>query len=70
MPFTVDQFFDVFGRYNAAIWPPQWVLGAMAIIAVIAVKSGADATPNRIKNLRPNFLCADRVSANRHREWS
>jgi len=39
MPFTVDQFFDVFGRYNAAIWPLQWVLGAMAIVAVIAVMS-------------------------------
>lgn len=39
MPFTFDQFFDVFGRYNAAIWPLQWVLGAMAIIAVMAVMS-------------------------------
>ena len=39
MPFTADQFFDIFARYNSAIWPMQWVLGAMAIIAVIAVIS-------------------------------
>ena len=39
MPFTFDQFFDVFRRYNAAIWPLQCVLAAMAIVAVMAVMS-------------------------------
>jgi len=25
IPFTVEQFFDVFGTYNTAIWPMQVV---------------------------------------------
>jgi hypothetical protein len=34
-PFTPDEFFDVFRRYNEAIWPAQWGLAALAIIAVM-----------------------------------
>ncbi len=34
LPFTADQFFDVFRRYNEAIWPAQWGLVALAIVAV------------------------------------
>jgi hypothetical protein len=34
IPFTVDQFFDVFRRYNEAVWPMQAVLYAMAFAAV------------------------------------
>jgi hypothetical protein len=25
MPFTVEQFFDIFGPYNIAIWPARVV---------------------------------------------
>jgi hypothetical protein len=25
IPFTVEQFFDIFGTYNTAIWPAQVV---------------------------------------------
>jgi hypothetical protein len=35
IPFTVNQFFDVFGTYNAAIWPVQvmaYVLGIGSIV--------------------------------------
>jgi hypothetical protein len=35
MPFTVDQFFEVFKNYNEAIWPAQllaYVLGASALV--------------------------------------
>ena len=39
MPFNSTEFFDVFRRYNAAIWPFQWVLVTMAVIAVLAVAS-------------------------------
>jgi len=35
LPFTPDEFFDVFRRYNEAIWPAQWGLVALAIIAVM-----------------------------------
>jgi hypothetical protein len=34
IPFTVEQFFDVFGTYNTAIWPVQvlaYILGILAL---------------------------------------
>jgi hypothetical protein len=40
MPFTVQQFFEVFADYNAAIWPAQiaaYVLG-LAVVASLALK--------------------------------
>lgn len=42
IPFTTDQFFDVFEAYNTAIWPAQvaaYVLGVMAIF--LAWREGA-----------------------------
>jgi len=33
LPFSGDQFFDVFRRYNEAVWPMQWVLLALAMAA-------------------------------------
>lgn len=42
LPFTIDQFLDVFRRYNGAVWPAQWVLVALAIVAVVlAVRNRA-----------------------------
>ncbi len=38
-PFTVAQFFDVFAAYNTAIWPLQWVLLALAGVAILLVFS-------------------------------
>ncbi|MGM0484554.1 MAG: DUF6064 family protein, partial [Candidatus Krumholzibacteriota bacterium] len=35
MPFTVEQFFEVFESYNLAIWPAQiaaYILGIAAVI--------------------------------------
>jgi len=37
LPFTVEQFYGVFRDYNAAIWPAQWFLVALALVAVGAV---------------------------------
>ncbi len=34
IPFTVEQFFDVFGTYNIAIWPAQVVAYIFGIIAL------------------------------------
>ena len=34
IPFTVEQFFDVFGTYNAAIWPVQVLAYALGIVAL------------------------------------
>lgn len=32
LPFTVEQFLDVFRRYNTAVWPAQWALLAIALV--------------------------------------
>jgi hypothetical protein len=37
MPFTVEQFFDVFESYNRAIWPAQIVTYILGIIIVFLV---------------------------------
>jgi hypothetical protein len=37
VPFTVEQFLEVFRRYNDAVWPAQWVLYALGIAAVVLV---------------------------------
>ena len=34
LPFTTEQFLDVFARYNEAVWPAQWLLLALALAAV------------------------------------
>jgi hypothetical protein len=41
MPFTTEQFFDVFRRYNSAVWPMQWVLYGIAVGAVLLVVRGS-----------------------------
>ena len=38
LPFTVEQFHGVFRDYNTAVWPVQWILVAMALAAVVAVR--------------------------------
>jgi len=39
LPFTIDQFLDVFSRYNVAVWPAQWALAAAAVgAALLAVR--------------------------------
>ena len=37
LPFTVEQFYGAFRDYNAAVWPAQWLLVALALVAVGAV---------------------------------
>ena len=37
LPFTEEQFFAVFARYNTAVWPAQVVLGAAAVWACWAL---------------------------------
>jgi hypothetical protein len=37
MPFTAQQFFETFARYNIAVWPTQVALNALAVLAVILV---------------------------------
>ena len=38
MPFTHDQFLDVFGRYNEALWPiavALWLVSAAALLWLV-----------------------------------
>ncbi len=38
LPFTTDAFFEVFARYNAAVWPvvvALWIVAAGALVAVV-----------------------------------
>lgn len=37
LPFAPDQFFAVFGAYNEAVWPAQFSLLALAVVALILV---------------------------------
>ncbi len=39
MPFTIEQFLDIFGKYNLAVWPRQWLFYLLVILTLIlAVK--------------------------------
>jgi len=37
LPFTIEQFYGVFSDYNTAVWPAQWFLAALALVAVAAM---------------------------------
>jgi hypothetical protein len=44
MPFTHDQFLDVFGRYNQALWPvvvALWLVSAAAVLWLLRAGSAA-----------------------------
>lgn len=51
LPFTAAEFFDVFARYNLAVWPAQWLLYGLALTAtalVIRRPAVADRAVNAI----------------------
>ena len=55
-PFTVDQFLDVFTRYNDAIWPAQIVLSLVALGSIVlALKQ---SVPSKLISLMLAFLWA------------
>jgi hypothetical protein len=37
IPFTVEQFFEVFARYNEGVWPTQIILSGLALAAIVLV---------------------------------
>ncbi|HEX6053572.1 MAG TPA: DUF6064 family protein, partial [Gemmatimonadaceae bacterium] len=43
LPFTVEQFLEVFRDYNEAVWPAQWLLVAMALAAIVLSLRGRPA---------------------------
>ena len=42
MPFTVQQFFEVFGRYHAALWPAPVLLNVLAVLAIVLAWRGKE----------------------------
>lgn len=44
LPFTAEEFFDVFARYNAAVWPMPVVLNLVALAIVALVFHGSPAS--------------------------
>jgi hypothetical protein len=48
LPFTVEQFLDVFRRYNEQVWPAQLallLLGVGAVVLAARARPGARARP-------------------------
>ena len=39
IPFTAEQFFDIFRLYNQTVWPAQPILIALALAAIVAIAS-------------------------------
>lgn len=48
MPFTTQQFFEVFSAYNAAIWPAQVVAYALGLAAVMSLWLASAPAPRFI----------------------
>ena len=47
MPFDTDQFFDVFRRYNEAVWPAQLLLYLVAAVALVSAWRGGSEGGSR-----------------------
>ncbi|AHG92603.1 hypothetical protein J421_5068 (plasmid) [Gemmatirosa kalamazoonensis] len=43
LPFTTEQFLDVFGQYNETVWPAQWLLVTLAALGIAAALRGRPA---------------------------
>ena len=48
IPFTTEQFFDVFRQYNEAVWPAQWVLMIGAAVAALAALRSPSPSAGRL----------------------
>jgi hypothetical protein len=51
LPFTLEQFFAVFARYNRDVWPMQVVLIAVAILILAMLFSGREWASRQIAKL-------------------
>ncbi len=48
LPFTRDQFFDVFAAYNLAVWPIQILAYALGLAVALVAVRGSAPLPGRI----------------------
>ena len=51
LPFTQDQFFEVFRRYNEAVWPAQGMLIALALLAVSLAVRGTSSAARTVSGI-------------------
>ena len=51
MPFTTEQFLDVFRRYNQSVWPAQAILIALAVVAIVAAASGGPRASRLVSSI-------------------
>ncbi len=51
LPFTTDQFFDVFRRYNEAVWPAQWALLGLAGAAIALSLRGSSRDSRAVSGI-------------------
>ena len=51
IPFTPEQFFAVFARYNREIWPMQFVLLALAVLCVVFLLSRREWASRQVAKL-------------------
>ena len=57
IPFSVEQFFEVFARYNQSVWPMQIVLNLLALGAVVLLFRGGQWQSRLIAAVL-SFFCA------------
>jgi len=54
IPFTVDQFLNVFERYNIAVWPAQLIL---YLLGLCAISRFIDFTTISLAIISGSILC-------------
>src|SRR5687768_4730680 len=55
MPFTLEQFLDVFGGYNLAIWPLQIVAYGLGTLALVGAMRGCPRSSRVISMILAAF---------------
>lgn len=55
MPFTIDQFMDVFATYNQAVWPAQWIAYLLGLAVPLLMKMKRDIAGRYINIILGSF---------------
>ncbi len=55
LPFTTEEFFEVFARYNAAIWPAQIGAAALGLVALLLIFRRGPAASRAISLILAGF---------------
>jgi hypothetical protein len=48
LPFSEDQFFDVFRLYNEAVWPAQWLFNVLSLVVIALAVMGSPRAPRAV----------------------